>query len=195
MPRGNRADARICVHEAAHIVAHNKLRTRRGFWLGTPHGASVEKIKGGYEGAVHVDSGEYAEWASIMLRDNPKRKAHQRETAELKAISLLAGQAAEHRRSRYSMEHAASFLFGCVGLLKYGYPSKDLRDAVALLKVYESNTARRNKWLRELCGRTCKYVWEWWPDIKRVAAFLQERRTLDRDGINEAYELIEGKEG
>ena len=93
------------------------------------------------------------------------------------------------------MDGAASTLIGGSKLLKYGFPSTDLPKVLELLKVHEPNKARRDKWLRELCGRTCEYVWEWWPDIRRVAAFLEERRTLDRAGIYEAYDLIEGDIG
>jgi hypothetical protein len=150
----------------------------------------VEELKGDTGGRVHVDGYEGAEWARVMLRGNPELKAALREMAEHKAISLLAGLAAEHRRSRYSMDGAASFIFTCAGMLKYGFPSTDLQGTVDLLKVYEPNTARRNKWLRKLCQRTCQHVWDWWPDIRSVAALLQERRTLDRDGIFELYDLI-----
>jgi len=188
-------DNRVCIHEAAHIVAGFRL------WLGTPDGATVDASvsEGGEITNGHVKSlGPWgAEHTRSFLRANRTNpgggkgfKGRMRKRDEGYILMSLAGLAAEHRRSRYSMEGSASLIFREAEMLKYGFPSTDLQKVVALLAIYEPNQDRRDRWFRELCDRTCRLVWECWSAIQTVAAVLQEKRTVDREGIEEIHAML-----
>lgn len=184
--RGKREDTRVCIHEAAHLVACYRLG------LSTPHGATVEPGKG-HDGIVTDPALLIGpEWKRTFLRDNPENAATFRKADEMKVVFLLAGWAAELRRRGAGLSGSSIIISS--RLDEVSETDADFRNALAVLEIYEPDAVKRNKWLFDLWERTFRLVGEWRDEIRRVASFLAERRTLDRDGIFEAYELIEAKE-
>ena len=185
--RGRREDSRVCIHEAAHLVVAYR------FGLGIPDIMNSER-KGDVGKWVTPGGAWDAEWSRGKRRDDPKLKVlglKPQKKIERTVICLLAGHAAEDRRSHPSLESAASLLVTRSDLLKCGFPSTDLRQALGLLSVHEPDPVKRTEWFHELCKQACQHVWEWWPMIRMVAKVLQESWFLDREGIDRVCERIE----
>jgi len=70
----------------------------------------------------------------------------------------------------------------------------DFGRAIRFLSAFEDDERLREEWLLRLWCRSIRFINKHWEEIERFAKILQERRTLDRNGIFEVFELIERKE-
>jgi ATP-dependent Zn protease len=119
-----------------------------------------------YEGATWFDE----EDVEALLVDDPPNEA-----AEWYIIRAFAGPIAEHRQTGGDVSLAAC---------------DDYEQARALLRRLTTQTDRLNE---ALVARTDAILDEHWSAVERVAAALYEHLTVDRESIEKAAHLKEGR--